>query len=126
MSHELRTPLSAIIGYSELLLNIATEPSQQELPISKIERSGRHLLALIDDVLDLSKIEAGRVQLRSQLVDIPTLIDEVAATVEPLLAKNSSCLELHCPADIGTMRADPTKLRQVLLNFAEQCNKVYR
>jgi signal transduction histidine kinase len=119
MSHELRTPLSAIIGYSELLLNTATEPGQRELlpDIQKIQQSGRHLLALIDDVLDLSKIEAGRIQLEFQSVDIRTLIDEVVATVEPLLVKNDNRLDLRCPADIGAMRADPTKLRQVLLNL---------
>jgi signal transduction histidine kinase/CheY-like chemotaxis protein len=125
MSHELRTPLSAIIGYSELLLSIATEPSQQELlpDIRKIQQAGRHLLALIDDILDLSKIEAGRVQLESQLVDIQTMFDEVEATIQPLLAKNSNRLELDCPADIGTMRTDPTKLRQVLLNLLSNAAK---
>jgi signal transduction histidine kinase/ActR/RegA family two-component response regulator len=125
MSHELRTPLSAIIGYSELLLNIATEPSQLELlpDIQKIHQSGRHLLALIDDVLDLSKIEAGRTQLESQLLDIRTLADEVVATVEPLLAKNNNCFDVCCPADIGSMRADPTKLRQILLNLLSNAAK---
>jgi signal transduction histidine kinase/ActR/RegA family two-component response regulator len=126
MSHELRTPLSAIIGYSELLLNIATEPSQLELlpDIQKIHQSGRHLLALIDDVLDLSKIEAGRTQLESQLLDIRTLVDEVVATVEPLLAKNNNCFDVCCPADIGSMRADPTKLRQILLNLLSNAAKL--
>jgi signal transduction histidine kinase/DNA-binding response OmpR family regulator len=119
MSHELRTPLSAIIGYSDLLLSIATEPSQQDLlpDIQKIQQAGRHLLSLIDDILDLAKIEAGRVQLESQLVDIQMLAHETAATVQPLIAKNGNHLDLRCPDDIGFMHADPTKVRQMLLNL---------
>jgi signal transduction histidine kinase/DNA-binding response OmpR family regulator len=119
MSHELRTPLSAIIGYSDLLVNLAQEPSQLALvpDIQKIQQAGRHLLTLINDILDLSKIEAGKLQVAPEPFDICRLIDEIAATIQPLIAKQGNQLNVRCPADIGTMCADPTKLRQVLLNL---------
>jgi signal transduction histidine kinase len=125
MSHELRTPLTAIIGYSDLLLNIITEPSQQALlpDIQKIHQAGQHLLALIDDVLDLSKIEAGQFQLELAPLDIRALMDEMTTTVQALIAKNGNTLDVRCPNGIGVMHADATKVRQMLLNLLSNAAK---
>ncbi|MBS1965104.1 MAG: response regulator [Chloroflexi bacterium SZAS-1] len=125
MSHELRTPLSSIIGYSELLQSIATEPGQVELlpDIQKIQQAGRHLLTLINDVLDLSKIEAGKMYLAPEIVRVRALAQEVTTSIQPLMEKNSNHLTFHCAPDIDTMYTDPTKLRQVLLNLLSNAAK---
>jgi signal transduction histidine kinase/DNA-binding response OmpR family regulator len=125
MSHELRTPLNAIIGYSEMLQEEAQDSGQESFvpDLKKINRAGRHLLELINDVLDLSKIEAGKMELYLETFDIPSLVEEVRATVQLLAQKNSNTVEVRCPADLGAMRADMTKVRQTLFNLLSNASK---
>jgi signal transduction histidine kinase/DNA-binding response OmpR family regulator len=125
MSHELRTPLNAILGYSEML--------QEELEdlghlscisdVQKIYGAGKHLLGLINDILDLSKIEAGKMELYPETFDLNLLIHEVVNTMRPLIQKNENTLILDCPEEIGTMYADQTKLRQNLFNLLSNASK---
>ncbi len=119
MSHELRTPLNAIIGYSEMIEEEAQAASQPEMAEDSkiIQSAGRHLLSLINSILDLSKIEAGHMDLHLDCFDIQDLIEEVAATVEPLVAKNRNRFSVNCDASVGEMCADMTKLRQILFNL---------
>jgi signal transduction histidine kinase/CheY-like chemotaxis protein len=119
MSHELRTPLNAVIGYSEMLHEELEELGHVALvpDVEKINAAGRHLLGLINDILDLSKIEAGKMELFLDLIDVEALVREVAATVGPLVARNGNTLVVECPDAIGEMHADATKLRQVLFNL---------
>jgi len=125
MSHELRTPLNAIIGYSEMLEEEAAESGQETFvpDLQKIRSAGRHLLSLINDILDLSKIEAGKLELFLEGFDVLATIEEVATTVAPLVEKNANRLQLRCPADLGTMHADLTRMRQVLLNLLSNACK---
>ena len=125
MSHELRTPMNAIIGYSEMLLEEAEETGEKwmESDLQKILSSAKHLLQLINDILDLSKIEAGRMTVFLEPVDIAQTAKDVAATVEPLVAKNNNNFELHCAPDAGSMRTDLTKLRQTLFNLLSNASK---
>jgi signal transduction histidine kinase/DNA-binding response OmpR family regulator len=125
MSHELRTPLNAIIGYSEMLQEEAEDAGQESFipDLRKVTRAGRHLLELINDVLDLSKIEAGKMELYLETFDIPSMIEEVCATVQPLAQKNANTIEVRCPADLGAMRADLTKVRQALFNLLSNASK---
>jgi len=125
MSHELRTPLNAIIGYSEMLEEDADESGQKQFipDLQKIRGAGRHLLTLINDILDLSKIEAGKMSLYVESFDLRTVIDEVVTTVEPLVARNENRLALECPSDLGAMRSDQTRVRQVLLNLLSNASK---
>ena len=125
MSHELRTPLNAIIGYSEMLQEEAQDSGQGSFipDLKKINRSGRHLLDLINDVLDLSKIEAGKMELYLETFDIPNLLEDVSTTVQLLVQKNSNTLEVRCPANLGAMRADMTKVRQSLFNLLSNASK---
>src|SRR5438105_9073355 len=125
MSHELRTPLNAIIGYSEMLQEEAQDSGQESFipDLKKINRSGRHLLDLINDVLDLSKIEAGKMELYLETFDIPNLLEDVSTTVQLLVQKNSNALEVRCPANLGAMRADMTKVRQSLFNLLSNASK---
>jgi signal transduction histidine kinase len=125
MSHELRTPLNAIIGYSEILEEEAQETGQEAfLPdLQKIQASGRHLLALIDDVLDLTMIEAGRMDLFLERFDLSDVIEEVVAAVEPLLGKNGNTLSVHAPPDLGSIYADPDKVGQSLFNLLSNACK---
>ncbi len=125
MSHELRTPLNAIIGYSEMLQEDAQE---QELAsfvadLGKIQSSARHLLALINDILDLSKIEAGRMDLHPETFDLARLVEEMKSTARPLAEKNGNTLEVTCPPDIGTMHQDGVRVRQCLLNLLSNACK---
>ncbi len=119
MSHELRTPLNAIIGYSEMLQEELQELGEEELvgDLTSINVAGKQLLALIGDILDISKIEAGKMVLAIETFNVATLIEEVVAAVEPLAAKGGNILEIECPADIGAMRADELKVRQALFNL---------
>ena len=119
MSHELRTPLNAIIGYSELLQEEAEDVGQEDFipDLKKIHAAGKHLLALINDVLDLSKVEAGKMELVIENVNIVELVNDVTTTVHPLVEKNANVLEVRCPPDIGTMLGDVTRLRQILFNL---------
>jgi signal transduction histidine kinase/DNA-binding response OmpR family regulator len=125
MSHELRTPMNAIIGYSEMLQEEAEDLGQQGFipDLQKIHGAGKHLLGLINDILDLSKIEAGKMTLFLEEFDVAKLVREVSATVQPLVAKNGNRLELNCPSDLGTMKADLTKVRQVLFNLLSNASK---
>jgi signal transduction histidine kinase/CheY-like chemotaxis protein/ligand-binding sensor domain-containing protein len=125
MSHELRTPLNAIIGYSEMLEEeVADLGDKDYLPdLERIHGAGKHLLGLINDILDLSKIEAGKMTLYLEAFDIAKLVQEVAATVQPLVARNGNRLEVHCPPGIGVMHADLTKVRQTLFNLLSNATK---
>ncbi len=125
MSHELRTPMNAIIGYSEMLIEEAEdlEPDEFVPDLRKIHAAGRHLLGLINDVLDLSKIEAGKMTLYLEDFELPATLAEVVSTVQPLLDQNGNRLEVECPADIGTVHADLTKVRQCLLNLLSNASK---
>jgi signal transduction histidine kinase len=123
MSHELRTPLNAIIGVTEMLREDAEALNQDLEPLDRVLGAGRHLLALINDILDLSKIEAGRMELNLETFALPPLIDDVVRTIEPLAAKNGNQVVVHCDAEIGTMHADQMRLRQALLNLMSNANK---
>jgi len=125
MSHELRTPLNAIIGYSEMLHEEA-QSNGQELYIpdlQKINIAGKHLLGLINDILDLSKIEAGKMELYLENFDLEALLQEVLATIQPLIEKKNNQLAVNTPPHIGWMRADQTKVRQSLLNLLSNASK---
>jgi signal transduction histidine kinase len=123
MSHELRTPLNAIIGVTEMLRVDAEALKQDVEPLDRVLGAGRHLLALINDILDLSKIEAGRVELNLETFALRSLIDDVVGTIEPLATKNGNQVEVHCNAEIGMMHADQMRLRQALLNLMSNANK---
>jgi signal transduction histidine kinase/DNA-binding response OmpR family regulator len=125
MSHELRTPLNAIIGYSEMLQEEAEDVGQKGFvpDLEKIHGAGKHLLGLINDILDLSKVESGKMALYLEDFELSKMVAEVASTVRPLVAKNGNQLEVVCPADIGMMRADTTKVRQTLFNLLSNASK---
>jgi signal transduction histidine kinase/DNA-binding response OmpR family regulator/ligand-binding sensor domain-containing protein/protocatechuate 3,4-dioxygenase beta subunit len=125
MSHELRTPLTAIIGFSEMLLAEAETDGKKEQAedLTRINDSATHLLGLINDILDLSKVEAGKMDLHLETFDVAKLVADVRDTIQPLVAKKSNRLIVDCAADIGVMRADLTKVRQALLNLLSNANK---
>jgi signal transduction histidine kinase len=125
MSHELRTPLNAIIGYSEMLQEDAEDEGREAVSgdLGKIMGSARHLLGLINDVLDLSKIEAGRMDVVAEEFELAPLIEEIAATVTPLVARRGNRLDVDCAADLGSMHSDLTKVRQILLNLLSNAAK---
>jgi PAS domain S-box-containing protein len=125
MSHELRTPLNAIIGYSEILQEEAEEVGQNRFipDLGKIEQSGRHLLGLINDILDLSKVEAGRMELFVEEVDLAPMLEEVRAIISPLAEKNGNILEFRVAENLGRMHTDRTKLKQSLLNILSNSSK---
>jgi signal transduction histidine kinase len=123
MSHELRTPLNAIIGVSEMLREDAEALKQDTEPLDRVLGAARHLLALINDILDLSKIEAGRMELQLESFALAPLIATVVKTIEPLAAKNANQIALHCDHAIGTLHADQMRLRQALLNLMSNANK---
>jgi Amt family ammonium transporter len=125
MSHELRTPLNAIIGYSEMLEEDADDMGYDDFvpDLRKINAAGKHLIALINDVLDLSKIEAGKMDLYLEPIDVTHMIRDVVTTIQPLIEKNGNTLRVECPADIGVMVADLTKVRQTLFNLLSNASK---
>jgi signal transduction histidine kinase len=123
MSHELRTPLNAIIGVSEMLREDAEAAKQDVEPLDRVLGAGRHLLTLINDILDLSKIEAGRMELHLETFQLVAAIKDVAKTIESMATKNGNRLVIDCPADLGTLHADQTRFRQSLLNLASNANK---
>jgi len=125
MSHELRTPLNAIIGYSEMLQEETEDLGDEEITsdLNKIRISGKHLLSLINDILDISKIEAGRMDLYLETFNIGELIDDIAATAKPLVEKNGNIFEVKKFTDIEEMHADMTKVRQILLNLLSNAAK---
>ena len=125
MSHELRTPLNAIIGYSEMLQEEAEDRGLDTfLPdLVKIKEAGSHLLSLINDVLDLSKIEAGKMDVFIEDFEVADLIAQVQSVIEPLMTKNANTLVVDCAPDAGAMRSDQTKLRQSLFNLLSNAAK---
>ncbi len=127
MSHELRTPMNAIIGYSELLKEEVEEVNLDDnifvTDLEKINKAGKHLLELINDVLDLSKIETGRMELNLRSFDIYDMIQEVVTTTKFVIEDKRNTLELSCSKDIGRMYADPVKMRQILLNLLSNAGK---
>jgi signal transduction histidine kinase/CheY-like chemotaxis protein len=125
MSHELRTPLNAIIGYSEILQEDALESSQTRFvpDLQKIHAAGKHLLALVNDILDLSKIEAGQMEVFLEPATLSELIAEVVSTIRPLIDKNQNTLMLEIVPDLGAWQVDITKLRQSLFNLLSNASK---
>lgn len=125
MSHELRTPLNAIIGYSEMLEEETRElgKSDSVQDLRKIQSAGKHLLSLINDVLDLSKIEAGKMGLHLENFEVAPLIDEMATTLTPAAAKNGNTIHVHVANTLGAMHADVTKVRQILFNLLSNACK---
>ena len=125
MSHELRTPLNAIIGYSEMLVEDAIDRGQDDMEpdLRKIQNSGKHLLGLINDILDLSKIEAGKMTLYVEEFSVPQMIREIASIIQPLLVKNGNELSLDCPEAVGSIYSDVTKTRQILFNLLSNASK---
>jgi CheY-like chemotaxis protein/two-component sensor histidine kinase len=125
MSHELRTPLNAVIGITEMLKEDAEDLGQDDFlePLDRIHRAGNHLLHLINEILDLSKIEAGRLELHLEEVDVAALMRDIATTAEALAAKNHNRLEVHCPADLGSMHTEPMRIRQIILNLLSNACK---
>jgi hypothetical protein len=123
MSHELRTPLNAIIGYSEMLLEDLAGNEMVAKDLTRIRTAGSHLLSLINDVLDISKIEADKVELNPETVEVQELVEAVAATIEPLANKNRNKFTVRCASDLGSIIADRTRLRQVLFNLLSNACK---
>jgi signal transduction histidine kinase len=125
MSHELRTPLNAIIGLTEMMVaNVArfgTEKAQE--PLNRVHRAGTHLLGLINQVLDLSKIEAGKLELNPQTVGLGPLIEEVVGTARQLAEQNKNRLMVETPENLGSLTVDPMRLRQILLNLLSNACK---
>jgi CheY-like chemotaxis protein/nitrogen-specific signal transduction histidine kinase len=119
MSHELRTPLNAIILYSELLQEEAEEAGAKDFipDLDKIRTAGKQLLALVNDVLDLSKIEAGKMEIHPETFDVEAMLRDVITTVQPLVEKNGNTLQLRTSPDLGAMHSDLTKVRQALFNL---------
>ncbi|MDR6953040.1 PAS domain S-box-containing protein [Ancylobacter sp. 3268] len=125
MSHELRTPLNAIIGYSEILSEDAADNGDTAMvaDLDKIQAAGKHLLGLINDILDLSKIEAGRMDVYLEQVFLNRTVDEVRTIVSPMMEKNGNRLVIDCPLDLGSLRTDVTKLKQSLINLLSNAAK---
>jgi signal transduction histidine kinase len=125
MSHELRTPLNAVIGYSEMLLEDAEAGGfgKHTDDLRRIAGAGKHLLALVNDVLDLSKIEAGRMEVTMAPIDLGPFIDEIAETCEPLISGNGNRLAIERDRESGVVLGDATKLRQVVLNLLSNAAK---
>jgi signal transduction histidine kinase/CheY-like chemotaxis protein len=125
MSHELRTPLNAIIGYSEMLEEETRDSGKVEnvQDLKKIQSAGKHLLALINDVLDLSKIEAGKMGLHLETFDVAQVIDEMVTTLQPAAAKNANSIRVQLEENLSVMRADITKVRQILFNLLSNACK---
>ena len=125
MSHELRTPLNAIIGLTDMLVsNAARFGTDKALePLRRVHRAGTHLLGLINQVLDLSKIEAGKLELNLESVSIPPLVEEVIGTARPLAEQNKNRLSVQCPGDLPPIEADAMRVRQILLNLLSNACK---
>jgi len=125
MSHELRTPLNAIIGYSEMLAEEAEDAEQDDFvpDLKKINQAGNHLLSLINDVLDLSKIESGKMEAFAETFDVNALIDQVTGTAQPLIAKNNNHFTIERGDNLGRAHQDVTKVRQALLNLMSNAAK---
>jgi len=125
MSHELRTPMNAIIGYSEMLMEDAEDDGNEGAvdDLKKIHSAGTHLLSLINDVLDLAKIESGKMTIYLETFEVPVMVDEVVSTIDTLVKKNGNRLQVEVDETIGEMRADVTKVRQALFNLLSNAAK---
>ena len=125
MSHELRTPLNAIIGYSEMLKEDLTDEGMEDLTpdLDKIRGAGRHLLSLITDILDLSKMESGKTELFVEQFGLAALVEQVVTSVQPLVEKNSNTLTVDCPGDLGDITSDQARLQRVLFNLLSNSAK---
>jgi len=126
MSHELRTPLNAVIGFSEILLDEVDDDdknSRKKADLKRINSAGKHLLSLVTDVLDLSKIESNHIELRIEEFDLNEMVREVVATVQPMVAEKKNKLVVKCPANLGIVSTDQTKLRQAALNLLSNAAK---
>jgi CheY-like chemotaxis protein/signal transduction histidine kinase len=125
MSHELRTPLNAIIGYSEMLQEELSELEEEEFcnDIEKIYLAGKHLLGIINDLLDISKIEAGKMIFYTESFYLPNMVNDIIQTIQPLLLKNQDTLQIHYGDNLGEMQADLTKTRQILLNLLNNTSR---
>jgi signal transduction histidine kinase len=125
MSHELRTPLNAVIGYSEILAEDARDNGQEDVvqDLGKIQGAGKHLLNLINDILDLSKIESGKMELYLETVNVSELIQEIIDTMRPICEKNNNQLVVACEDDVKFMWGDLTKIRQSLFNLLSNASK---
>jgi signal transduction histidine kinase/CheY-like chemotaxis protein len=125
MSHELRTPMNAIIGYSEMLIEDAEDEGNESAAddLKKIHSAGSHLLSLINDVLDLAKIEAGKMDIFLETFEVPKMVGEVVSTIDTLVKKNGNRLKVEVDEAIGEMRADITKVRQALFNLLSNAAK---
>ncbi|MCH8892854.1 MAG: GAF domain-containing protein [Chloroflexi bacterium] len=125
MSHELRTPLNAIIGYSEMLQEEAADLENEEFEedLERINSAGKHLLGLINDVLDISKIEAGAMDIYLETFPVGPMVQDVATTMQTLVEKNSNTLQIDCPDSVGSIHADTTKIRQCLFNLIGNSSK---
>jgi signal transduction histidine kinase len=126
MSHELRTPLNAVIGFSEILLEgveFEGKNSRRKPDLERINSAGKHLLSLVTDVLDLSKIESNHVELKIEQFDLNDMVHEVVATVEPAVAEKKNKLVVRCPSNLGIVSTDQTKLRQAALNLLSNAAK---
>lgn len=125
MSHELRTPLNAIIGYSELILDTASDKHgpQNTKDLKRIASSGHHLLSLINDILDLSKIEAGKMRFNFEETEIVPLIVDIADSFQPILKKNNNTLLVNCEKELGCVVVDPIRLKQIVINLLSNAIK---
>jgi signal transduction histidine kinase len=125
MSHELRTPLTVIIGYSEMLQENAQALGYSDFipELNKIQLSGKHLLTIIKDILDMSKIEAGKASLDLETFSLSVLVDEVVTAIQPLLEEHDNTLQVACADNLGSMYADQTKVRQILFNLLSNAAK---
>lgn len=127
MSHELRTPLNAVIGFSEILLDeVDGKDSRKRADLERINSAGKHLLSLVTDVLDLSKIESNHIDLKIEKFDLSDMAREVVATVEPMVVENRNKLIVRCPPGLGIVSTDQTKLRQAALNLLSNAAKFTR
>ena len=124
MSHELRTPLNAIIGYSEMLMEDAEDENEGFIPdLEKISSSGKHLLGLINDILDLSKVESGKMELFIEEYNPNDIIKEIQATIIPLIEKNNNTLKITNDVSNALHKADVTKIRQIMFNLLSNASK---
>jgi adenylate cyclase len=125
MSHELRTPLNAIIGLTEIMITNATRfgTEKAQEPLRRVHGAGKHLLGLINEVLDLSKIEAGKLELSPERVNLGALINDVVDTARQLVEQNGNRLVLEIQGNLGSLTVDPTRLRQILLNLLSNAGK---
>lgn len=125
MSHELRTPLNAIIGITEILIEDAEAQRLGSFvePLERVHRAGEHLLELINDILNISKIEAGKMTLRPDVVDVPALLREVLETTRPMAERNTNAITLDCAAEVDVIVVDPLRLKQILLNLVSNACK---